>query len=92
MFTFDGTINLGQVVEVTAFLGGGVVALVRMRDDLKLVKHDVGVVGVRLDKVDREMAKQTEILVSLGQQDARLDNLESQMTLVNQTLLNKASA
>jgi len=95
---FDGTVNLGQLVEIVMFLGGAGLALKHIiaKDATNAqvvvahnreVKADIGRVVLRLDVVDFELKKQTEILVRLGAQDARLSNLESQVTqLVAQQL------
>lgn len=47
---------------------------------------DVANINKRLDKVDTELTKQTMILISLGEQGARIANLELQIGVVNQRL------
>jgi hypothetical protein len=93
-FVFDPTVNLGQLATALMIILGGVAAISRTLRDISLVKTGLGDVKEdlknfdrRMDGVDAELAKQTEILIKLGAQDARLNSLESQMLTLHQQLL-----
>lgn len=87
MIAFDQTINLGQVLEVAGIIGGGILVFIRMGEKVRTLSKDVGDIDKRLDRVDEELKKQTEILVSLGAQDARLTNVETQLALINKRII-----
>lgn len=93
LFTFDGSINTGQIVTTISILGGGLVVLTKMLNGIWAVKADVGKATEaltrfekRLDGVDAELKNQTQILVSIGEQGARLASLETQMSTLHQQL------
>jgi hypothetical protein len=94
MFTFDGTINLGQIAEIVvlglAMLGYAlrmVGSNFKVRTDIAETRKEMKAVSERLAGVDTELKKQTDILVRLGAQDARLTNLEKQIGLLNERIL-----
>lgn len=61
--------------------------MVKMLSASGRVRVDVVAIHTRLDTVDKKLEKQTEILVGLGEQGARLTNLETQMGIINEQLL-----
>lgn len=90
------TVNYGQVIqigaqllEICAILGGGLLALIKLAGWGRSLNVDIANIHTRLDKVDGELTKQTSILLSLGEQGARITNLETQLGIVNERL-NKA--
>lgn len=89
------TVNYGQVIqigaqllEISAILGGGIVALMKLASWGRSLNVDIANIHTRLDKVDGELKQQTTILLSLGEQGARITNLETQLGVVNQRLNN----
>ena len=107
IFTFDPTLNAGQLVEITAIVIGGVGGVVQWRrahsraeaikaadkaearEQARALKAQVTVVNTRVDDVVEEMKKQTDILIRLGEQGARLTSIETQMALLQAQALNK---
>lgn len=69
---FDATINLGQIITFAGLIIGGAAALAAMRGDVNTLKADVR-------RLDDEMRKQTEILVTLGRYDERLTVMQHQI-------------
>lgn len=69
---FDPSVNIGQILEIVSFVGGGMAAFVMMRSDIK-------VLGGRMEKVETQMQKQTDILIVAAKQDIRLGELERRM-------------
>ncbi|HYA07753.1 MAG TPA: hypothetical protein VEF90_17840 [Xanthobacteraceae bacterium] len=90
MLTFDGTINLGQIVEILGFGGAAVVAMVKMVKASGKVREDVQAINKRLDIVDVALQEQTKILVRLGEQSARLTNLETQVGRLSEHIMSAA--
>lgn len=67
--TFDPTINVGQVLEFGGFVLGIIAAFFGMREGQKSL-------GQRLDKMEDEMGRQTNILVDMAKQGVRIDDLQ----------------
>lgn len=93
LFSFDGTINTGQIVTAVSILGGGFLVLTKMLNGLWGIKTDVQKAAdtmqrfeKRLDGVDAELKNQTKILVAIGEQGARLVSLETQVATLHQQL------
>lgn len=85
-FSFDPTLTVGNVVESVAVVTGGVMALTRLVGSIRVVGESVkrveeksAIYSGRLDRIEAELAKQTEILVSIARFEARLSNVESEM-------------
>ena len=73
MMQFDASVNLGQILTMVTWLVSGAVALGVLRQSM--TNH-----GERLGSVENELKKQTDILVSIGKQDQRLNDLERRTT------------
>ena len=69
---FEGTVHLGDILQSLAILGGGIVVFVELRQNMKSQ-------GRRLDGVEDEIKKQTEILISIGRQDEQLKGQRQQL-------------
>ena len=86
--TFDGSVNLGQVVEALVFLGGLIIAFFSLKTDVKLIsqrENERHVMNTnRLDSIENEMKMQTQILVELSAQKTRLNNVESRIMYLEQ--------
>jgi hypothetical protein len=66
---FDATVKLGDIITAASILAGGLVVLATMRADLAGLNR-------RLDVVEVELKRQTEILIALARVDERLIALE----------------
>ena len=73
MMQFDASVNLGQILTMVTWLVSGAVAFGVLRQSM--TNH-----GERLGSVENELKKQTDILVSIGKQDQRLNDLERRTT------------
>lgn len=71
----DYSIRIGDLIQVCAIAGGGLMVFAAMRQDMRNI-------NVRLDKNDQELAKQTQILTQLAAGEARMDGLDRRLTLV----------
>lgn len=71
-FTFDNTLNVGQVMTLLGFLGTAIV----MASNLKSGQVNL---RERLDKMDSELHKQTDILVEIATQGERLKSAEQRL-------------
>jgi ABC-type long-subunit fatty acid transport system fused permease/ATPase subunit len=69
---FDATVNLGQLITIVPILVGGAIVFGSLRQILKDQ-------GVRIESLEEESKKQTEILIKIATQDQRLADLERRM-------------
>lgn len=65
----DWSISLGNLLTLAGFLGGGVLFVFAVR-------RDVDVLSQRFIPLEQAVVRLTDILVELGRQDVRLNNLE----------------
>lgn len=72
---FDLVLRLGDIVQVMSIAAGGLLVFSQMRVESKSNRE-------RLDRVEDELAKQTEILTRLAAGDARMDGLERRLQLL----------
>lgn len=64
--TLDWTLDIGAILTIIGFVGGGVVIFSMMRADLK---HMIN----RLSAVEESISKLTDVLVKVAAQRERLD-------------------
>lgn len=72
-------IRLGDIVNLVGFIMAGVGFVYTMYYRTKSVEGGIDRVYKRLDSVDNELKRQTDILVQLAEQRQRLSALESMM-------------
>ncbi len=65
----DYTITVGNIIEIGAIVGGGLLALITMRNTVKNLKDDVTDMKTEIKKVG-------EVLVKMAVTQTRLDNVE----------------
>ncbi len=66
----DYTINIGHIIQIGAIIGGGLVALVVMRQSVSNLKDD-------MTDMKTEIKKVGEVLITLAVTTNRLDNVEN---------------
>lgn len=76
---FDWTINLGHVITILAFLGGGYAFVIAMRNELSSLSK-------RVVAAEDKLTKLVEILVAQGKQEVRLDSMDQRLNLHGQRL------
>ena len=72
-------IRLGDIVNLVGFIMAGVGFVYTMYYRTKSVEGGIDRVYKRLDSVDHELKRQTDILVQLAEQRQRLSALEQMM-------------
>lgn len=65
----DYTITIGNIIEIGAIVGGGLLALVTMRNTVRNLKEDVTDMKTEIKKVG-------EVLIKMAVTQTRLDNVE----------------
>lgn len=79
MFVIDPTISAGNLIQVAAMLGGGLVVLVTLRSTVARLQTDVG-------SVQAEVKKMGDILVKMAVAENRLDNTDKRLTIVEEDI------
>jgi prefoldin subunit 5 len=69
---FDTKVGIGTIIEVIAFGGGGIWFVWTMKTAIELLTQSLKTVIGRLDKVDEEIDKLKEVVVTLAKQEERL--------------------
>lgn len=73
---FDWTITLGNLLTVGSFLLGGIIVLVGAFVQFKSLQVNLGNVSDRMDKIEEELKKQTQILVDQAAARERMIAME----------------
>lgn len=79
---FDFTVNLGNILTIMAFLGGGIYFVIVMRNKVDVVSKDTADLKEETKMMGQELKKLTEVLIVQGRQDERITAMDQRM--VNQ--------
>ena len=71
--SIDWTINLGHILTIVGLVSGGLVFVLTVRSDVNSIKATEGGVQRRLDAVEGDLRKITDVLVEIARQDERLN-------------------
>lgn len=75
----DPTITVGNLVEIGTILIGGIIVIVKMGGDIRVIKNDVDHMQKEVGLHRRSIEKIGEVLTSVASQDSRLESLEFQL-------------
>lgn len=78
MFDFLN-INLGNILTIVSFLIGGIAFAYTIKGDVKGIGITVDSYGRRLEGIELEMRKISDVLVTLARQDERMNSLDRQI-------------
>ena len=81
----DFTVNLGHVLTIASFLIGGVAFVYAIRGD-------VGSIKARMEVVESEIRKISDILITVARQDERMNAFDRQITELKDLLKGKTIA
>lgn len=65
----DPTITLGNIIEISSILGGGLLVLIKLNNSVTVLKTDVAM-------MQREIVKIGDVLTKLAVTETRLSNIE----------------
>lgn len=84
MITFDLTITLGTIIETAVLGGGGVAALVTLRNTVASLKADAKQskqdIKDQFTGIQNELRKMGEILIEMARFDEKLSSLDARVT------------
>ena len=66
----DPTITVGNIIEISSILGGGLVVLVKLNNSVTLLKTDVSTMQEEIKKIG-------DVLTKLAVTENRLSNIET---------------
>lgn len=80
--TFDFAINLGNILTILAFIGGGIYFVLVMRNKIDVISKETLNLKDETKMMSQELKKLTEVLIVQGRQDERITAMDQRM--VNQ--------
>lgn len=72
----DWTITFGNLIQIAAFVGGGLFMFFTMRSDIRVLRHDVGYIEDRISTLNEAFTQLGKILTQVAVQDSRLGMIE----------------
>lgn len=75
----DWTISVGNLLQMIAMIGGGVLVFFQLRTDVRVVKHDIANVKERQDILNEAFTQLGTVLTQVAVQDERLNQLSRQI-------------
>lgn len=79
---FDKTINLGHILTFVGFCFGGFSVVLALKSDIAAVSHDTKNLGEKISSIEKTVDKLTEVLVTIGKQEVRIDGIEKRMNVM----------
>lgn len=90
MFTVNNTIDLGQIITLMGFIGGGLWFLARMESkittlstsvskDITSVNKDIAVQNEKIDHQSKQINDLGQILISQAVQNERMNNIDKRI-------------
>lgn len=79
MFQFDTTINIGNILTLLGFVGGGFYFINQMKVELALLTKDIVLQNTKIDNQAAEISKLGQILTDQAVQNERMNNLDNKI-------------
>jgi len=79
MWNFDPTITIGNIVEISTLIGGGLLIVFRMGGDIRVMKADMANLKATVNALTSAFDKLGTILTQVAVQDARLMAMEKRV-------------
>lgn len=81
-FNFDKTVNLGHILTFGGFLAVAFGLGVTLKTDINTLAYETKNLTERLSSFERNVDKMTDVLVTLGKYDVRIDGLDKRLTIL----------
>src|SRR4051794_34724652 len=72
MFSIDYTITLGNIVEVASILGGGLLVLIKLNNNVVSLKTDVAGMQTEIKKIG-------DVLINMARFDEKLSSIDKRL-------------
>ena len=79
---FDLTVNLGNLLTILSFIGGGIYFVILVRSKVEIVSRDTAELKSETEMMRQELKKLTDVMIVQGRQDERITAMDQRM--VNQ--------
>ena len=86
MFTFDPTVNIGQLVTLGSLVIGSIVFIWIMKGDIRVLVQRWKLLDDRMERLESEIRKLSDILIALARQEERVTNLSQRMNHLDEKL------
>lgn len=77
--SFDWTVSIGHILTFLGFIFGGFGFVYAMRYEVRRVADGVEAMKGRMQSVENELKKMSDVLVELGRQDERLNAMDRRL-------------
>ena len=88
--TFDWTISIGQIAMAIVFVGGWVIAFIKLQGrtetEFRIIKHDIKSIMQRQENLGESFSSLTSILTKVAVQDERLNSFDHRIDNVEQDI------
>lgn len=82
----DYTISIGNLIQIAAIIGGGLLVLVTLKSDVKSLKEGASNLKSDLREMQAEIKKLSEILVNLANIRGEIRVLDTRVTAAEQDI------
>lgn len=76
----DPTITIGNIIEISAIIGGGLLVLLTLRTDVKSLKEGAEALSNRIDGMQAELRRLGDVLIDLANVRGEIRVLDSRLT------------
>lgn len=76
---FDKTINLGHLLTIGGIMCAAVGLGFTVRQDITQVTYETKALSEKVGNIEGKVDKVTDVLITLGKQEVRLDSLEKRL-------------
>ena len=87
----DWTINIGNILTAVGFLVGGLFFVFTIRSDVNSIKSDEAAAARRLESVEGELSKMTQVMLDIARQDERMKSFEWRLAMVESNLTRRGA-
>ena len=85
----DPTITLGNIIEISAIVGGGFLALIKLNNNFVIVQTNVVALKSDMATMQEEIKKIGDVLIQLAVTGSRLSNVEADIREIRAEARNK---
>lgn len=82
----DWQINIGNILQIVAIIGGGLMVLWTLRYDVRALKEEAVSLEAKIGAVQTEIKKLTDIMVSLATINGKIETLDTRITATEQDI------
>jgi sugar-specific transcriptional regulator TrmB len=79
----DGTITVGNIIEIITIAGGGITFMVKLLAKFDIFSKRLDRLDNQMERVETAMAKLSEVTAQQATQNGRIDSIESRLNMLS---------